>query len=68
MDFHYENIIAMGQYPVPIDLESLFHHAKILEEKDDSAHNKALNVINRSVRSTGIIPFLAFNSDNPNYK
>ncbi|WP_309260548.1 type 2 lanthipeptide synthetase LanM family protein [Bacillus cereus] len=68
VDFHYENIIAMGEYPVPIDLESLFHHAKILEEKDGSAHNKALNLINRSVRSTGIIPFLAFNSDNPNYK
>lgn len=25
-DIHFENLIAHGEYPVPIDLESLFHH------------------------------------------
>jgi type 2 lantibiotic biosynthesis protein LanM len=24
-DFHYENLLAAGEYPVPIDLETLFH-------------------------------------------
>ena len=25
-DFHYENLIADGEHPVPIDLETICHH------------------------------------------
>jgi type 2 lantibiotic biosynthesis protein LanM len=25
IDFHHENLIAQGEYPIPIDLEALFH-------------------------------------------
>ena len=31
-DFHFENMIADGEHPVPIDLETIYHHrAKIAD-------------------------------------
>jgi type 2 lantibiotic biosynthesis protein LanM len=34
-DMHFENLIAAGEFPVPVDLETLFH--PFVEEKEDPA-------------------------------
>jgi type 2 lantibiotic biosynthesis protein LanM len=49
-DFHYENIIACGEYPVLIDLESFFH--PYFPTKGTETNNS----INQSVLRTGILP------------
>jgi type 2 lantibiotic biosynthesis protein LanM len=49
-DFHYENIIAAGGHPVPIDLESFFH-------PNISVTNGTANeIFDTSVLRTGILP------------
>lgn len=49
-DFHYENLIACGEYPIPVDLETLFHPFMPFEENE--RHNGIFN----SVLNTGILP------------
>jgi len=52
-DFHYENLIAAGQYPILIDYESLFHPTAVLnEERQDGA----FDAINTSVVRVGMLP------------
>ncbi|WP_370695799.1 type 2 lanthipeptide synthetase LanM family protein (plasmid) [Priestia megaterium] len=65
-DFHYENIISHGQFPVLIDLESLFHHTISPNHSltESPVINKALRLINDSVLSTGLIPNRASKVDN----
>lgn len=57
-DIHHENMIAHGRYPVMIDLEALFHskleHKNIDIEK--TAYEKALECIDDSVYSIGMLP------------
>ncbi|MEK3674575.1 type 2 lanthipeptide synthetase LanM family protein [Paenibacillus sp. FSL R10-2771] len=60
VDFHHENIIACGDHPVLIDLESLFHQSKYIEISMDTAIAKARYILTRSVNSTGILPFNAY--------
>lgn len=56
-DFHYENIIAQGAYPILIDLESFFHpHIPI----QGTETNQGLD---RSVLRTGLLPN-SFSLDN----
>ncbi|MGA8807127.1 MAG: type 2 lanthipeptide synthetase LanM family protein [Thermoanaerobaculia bacterium] len=52
-DFHSENLIAFGEFPVMIDLEALFHRRlKILD------HYRSVGqwVLDRSVMNTGLLP------------
>lgn len=46
-DMHFDNLIAAGELPVPVDLETLFHSA--VKEKDDPAasawQSSVLNVL-----------------------
>jgi type 2 lantibiotic biosynthesis protein LanM len=54
-DFHYENIIAAGEHPVPVDLEALFHprmniHNKVVIDR------QATQSINYSVQRIGLLP------------
>lgn len=49
-DFHYENIICNGEFPVPIDLESFFSPYNPI---DGTETNQALN---QSVLRTGLLP------------
>ncbi|MCL1695624.1 MULTISPECIES: type 2 lanthipeptide synthetase LanM family protein [unclassified Lysinibacillus] len=60
-DFHYENIIASGEYPFLIDLESLFHHTIMPDHHDSQSPviNKALRIVRDSVVSTGVLPSTA---------
>lgn len=49
-DFHYENIISHGSYPVLIDLESFFHPYKPIDGMETNQG------IDQSVLRTGILP------------
>jgi type 2 lantibiotic biosynthesis protein LanM len=54
VDFHYQNLIANGEYPVLIDLESLFHNNSTYT--DDSAFSHAHSHIEKSVLRIGLLP------------
>lgn len=51
-DFHYENLIACGEYPVLIDLDSLIEPAADLSNQNQSVG---------SVMSSGLLPFQIWN-------
>lgn len=54
-DFHYENLIACGEYPVLIDLESLFHGER--ETTPDKAPSSvAIKALESSVLRVGLLP------------
>lgn len=64
VDFHYENLIACGKYPMPIDLESVFHAKVARTEKETaSAYVKARKLINNSVISIGLLPTILGEDD-----
>jgi type 2 lantibiotic biosynthesis protein LanM len=54
-DFHYENLIAAGEHPVPVDLESLFHPRV---EGIDTRQSEAFvgRTMMHSVLRTGLLP------------
>jgi len=54
-DFHFENLIAAGEHPVLIDLESLFHPPQ--QSTQPSASQSVQNIINDSVLRIQILPF-----------
>jgi len=54
-DFHSENIIASGEYPVLIDLETLLH-SQLIQKYRDSAESQA----SHSVLSVGLLPGFLF--------
>lgn len=59
-DMHFENIIAAGEYPVLIDLETLLHpslHSSKDELKTKSSCYIATNQFASSVVSIGMLPF-----------
>lgn len=60
VDFHGENIIAHGEYPILIDLESLFHPKIEENNQEKTAFQNARDVLNKSVTATGILPFLMY--------
>ncbi|MEM8997486.1 MAG: type 2 lanthipeptide synthetase LanM, partial [Acidobacteriota bacterium] len=64
-DFHFENLIAVGETPVLIDLESLFHPAlpDALDEKDTDADSRASNYLLRSVYGIGLLPLVSRRAD-----
>lgn len=61
-DFHAENIIACGAYPMIIDMETLFS-VGLFEEKviDESIFNYIGNRLTYSVRSSAILPTIIRN-------
>lgn len=62
-DFHYENLIAAGEYPVLIDLESLFH-ARTETLDSNEAEDPAYQSMGQSVLRVGLMPQrLRFNDD-----
>jgi type 2 lantibiotic biosynthesis protein LanM len=54
MDFHAENIIATGEYPMLIDLEALFHPRT--GEHDALNEHPAYEAIHHSVLRIGLLP------------
>lgn len=65
-DFHHENLIASGEHPFLVDLESLFHPTlqRAEENRLDQAVRDAMGV---SVLRTALLPSLRFvgNSETP---
>ncbi|WP_025692769.1 type 2 lanthipeptide synthetase LanM family protein [Paenibacillus zanthoxyli] len=61
-DFHYENLIACGEHPVLIDLETLFHN-QVYQEFPDSAEIEAQLRIRNSPMGTSLLPLLFHQDD-----
>lgn len=55
-DFHFENLIAAGEHPVPVDLETLFHPHAPAEESDDVPTRLVARSTRRSVMRVGLLP------------
>ncbi|MBK1813749.1 type 2 lantipeptide synthetase LanM family protein [Clostridium sp. YIM B02505] len=58
-DFHYENLIAHGQYPVPIDLETVLSNRKVQLGESESFYSLAeayAREIDQSIYGTLMIP------------
>jgi type 2 lantibiotic biosynthesis protein LanM len=60
VDFHQENLIAVGEYPVLVDLEALFHHRASAPLSGDSALEHAFALLEQSVLRVGMLPMLIF--------
>jgi len=58
-DFHSENLIAKGEYPILIDLETLFHPISKMNF-EPSADLAAKEKIHNSVLGTALLPHLSF--------
>ena len=56
-DCHYENLIAAGDQPVVVDLESLFHPRWEIEEAAKPDERLAGEALGESVLRIGLLPF-----------
>ncbi|WP_431045561.1 type 2 lanthipeptide synthetase LanM family protein [Streptomyces sp. P1-3] len=59
IDFHMENVIASGSYPVPIDMETIFQHPTV-QGGGDTAHQRAMRQLFEGVLATGMLPARVF--------
>ncbi|VEI18605.1 Lantibiotic modifying enzyme [Serratia plymuthica] len=60
IDFHYENVIAKGRFPVLIDLECLFTNpisSNDLNHLDTNSLKMAINKVSSSMSGSGFLPF-----------
>lgn len=55
-DFHHENLIAYGEHPVLVDLESLLHPVVQEEDNNTEATTLAMDALNQSVLGIGLLP------------
>ncbi|MBL8943471.1 MAG: type 2 lantipeptide synthetase LanM family protein [Myxococcales bacterium] len=55
IDLHHENLIAAGEHPVLLDVETLFH-PDLLELDDGVAHERSLRLLADSVAGSGMLP------------
>ncbi|PWX39054.1 hypothetical protein CYK89_01385 [Clostridium perfringens] len=62
-DLHYENIIANGEYPIIVDLETLFNPKIRLNNIDDIGEKFAIEKIYESVLTIGMLPCIFKNND-----
>lgn len=64
-DCHYENLIANGEYPVLVDMETVIHHeAKLMEAVPTKTANlMAKDFMMDSVLRTGLLPVWQFSND-----
>jgi type 2 lantibiotic biosynthesis protein LanM len=52
-DFHYENLIADGEHPVPVDLETIYHHRMKI---DGDGLDEMAGRLRLSVLATDLLP------------
>lgn len=62
-DCHYENLIAAGDQPVVVDLESLFHPRPEVPENRQPDERLAAQALTESVLRVGLLPFRIGASD-----
>jgi type 2 lantibiotic biosynthesis protein LanM len=55
-DFHFENLIADGEHPVPIDLETIFHHRAPSTANGELALDEITARLRVSVLATDLLP------------
>lgn len=55
-DFHFENIVACGDHPVAVDLETLFHNSGRHALNDPAADDATSRSLRRSVLQTNVLP------------
>jgi type 2 lantibiotic biosynthesis protein LanM len=55
-DFHHGNVLAVGEHPVLIDLEALFHPSGLGESAPDQADEIAQRSFGDSVLGSGLLP------------
>jgi type 2 lantibiotic biosynthesis protein LanM len=65
-DCHHENLIAQGEYPVLIDMETLMHNeVNPIEDSETILSKTTINqMVADSVLRIGMLPNWAFNKDN----
>lgn len=64
-DFHYENLIAKGDQPILIDLETILGQGRFCYNiKTCTAEQNAANLINESVTKISLLPTKIFNLKN----
>ena len=67
-DVHHENIVACGEHPVLVDMETLFHHrVKEIDSLGDSALDLANEQMQNSVLRTYMLPRWEFGIDGQSY-
>lgn len=62
-DIHYENIISYSEYPVIIDIETLFQHQTDVLNLGENAFVKAYKECIHSVGGTALLPIITFAKD-----
>jgi type 2 lantibiotic biosynthesis protein LanM len=62
-DFHFENLIASGEHPVLIDLESLFHPRMKPSSSGAQGHAPASQTLSNSVMRIGMLPHRIWSVD-----
>jgi len=62
-DIHHENLIAHGEHPVVVDLETLFHPFIAAPRPSASARSNADAALEHSVLRIGILPWRALRSE-----
>jgi type 2 lantibiotic biosynthesis protein LanM len=55
-DMHFENVIACGDQPVPVDVETLFHPSLATPDPEGRAPDPAARLLSESVQRTGLLP------------
>ncbi|MBI4852295.1 MAG: type 2 lantipeptide synthetase LanM [Acidobacteria bacterium] len=58
VDFHSENLIAAGEHPILVDLETLFS-----QPDENNSNNKAAKYLQESVLRTGLLPMQIFGNN-----
>ncbi|WP_260326681.1 type 2 lanthipeptide synthetase LanM family protein [Streptomyces sp. TLI_185] len=62
-DMHFENIIATRRGPVPVDLETLLHPARVHTGPKPEADGNAYETIARSLYGVGVLPLVFAGKD-----
>lgn len=55
-DFHFENLIADGEHPVPIDLETIYHHRVKIADGEGNDADEMTERLRLSVLATDLLP------------
>ena len=66
-DMHQENMIATGEHPVPVDLETILQPAadeQKIQDPEGEAFNAAMDIIANSVMTVGLLPAYGRSVDN----
>lgn len=62
VDFHFENIIASGENPQMIDLETLFHNIPNMKIEEDAEYRASI-AVSESVLGTNLLPLFMYKTD-----